>query len=383
MAPGKDRQTKDSGSNLRVLAGIYHCQVRDHLGKRRTLSLQTSSRAEAEARVAQGLKTLKGRIREQALASAPRHPAGTPVVVWDVNLETGEGTPEEITWMDAAPDPALIEDPSEATWRAITAAARERRMRLKRRDFSRSWYWALEKAITAAKELKLSPQDMSDPTNCLTLIRAIEATGIGPSTLTQRVGCMASALKAARKSGQFPGLIHAFDAVDFRSIEGRQSYVEPTATELETLLQALPTLPRHHRLVIELLLTTGGRIAAITGLEPGDLSDGGVELRRKGKVGKYWVPVPSRLYEDLQQGFEFASDQRIRGVLKEIVPGLVPHALRHLFTSLGRKGFIPLDAQARLLDHSLPKSMTQSVYGTWDHERLREEASKVWNQLNM
>ena len=93
------------------------------------------------------------------------------------------------------------------------------------------------------------------------------------------------------------------------------------------------------------------------------------------------VARPDRLYEELQQGFEFASAQRIRDVLKEIVPGLVPQALRHLFTSLGRNGFVPLDAQARLLDHSLPKSMTQSVYGNWPHDRLKEEASKLWQQL--
>ena len=386
VVAGKGRQTKDRQSHLRLLGGIWHVQLKDRDGKRKTLSLQTSNRFEAELRVGQGLTELKRRIRQQALASAEKVPCDAKGIIWELP-EGMEGTVENYERYARAVEATAgellseeeLEDPSFATWREITRAARERRVRLHAKDYSASWYKALQQTIDLAKELNLTPEDLSSPKNCLAMVRAMEAKGVSRTTLTQRIGVMASALTGAKKSGEFPELRNAFGDIDFRSTAGKKKYEEPTPEQLEQLLKALPDLPRHHRLAFEVLLVTGGRVGAVTGLLPGDLDDGGCWLVGKGKP-RYWVPLPAQLFEDLKQGFKFSSSTRVRDVLKTIIPRQ-PHGLRHLFTSMGRRGGIPLDAQARLMDHSLPGSMTQEVYGEWPHDRLRDEASKVWSQL--
>ena len=93
------------------------------------------------------------------------------------------------------------------------------------------------------------------------------------------------------------------------------------------------------------------------------------------------MPLPESLYEELQQGFKFASRVRVGDVLKEIIPGITPHGLRHQFSTLCRSKGLSLDVTARLMDHSLPGSMTFETYGDWLHKRLREEAAKVWSQV--
>lgn len=84
------------------------------------------------------------------------------------------------------------------------------------------------------------------------------------------------------------------------------------------------------------------------------------------------MPLPSALFAELQEGFKFTSRERARMILKTIVP-VKPHGLRHQFATLARKGGVPLDARARLMDHTLPGSLTESVYGDWPHDRLRKE----------
>ena len=379
MVAGKGRQTKDRQSHLRLLNGIWHVQLKTAEGKRKTMSLQTTNRFEAELRVGQGLAELKRRTREQAIASAKKFPADAKVIEWDVDLATGEATATETTWAAAAPDEELIEEPGAITWREVTRVARERRIRLHAKDYSRSWYEGLKQSIDIAKKLNLNPEDMESPKNCLAIVRGFEKSGASRTTVTQRVGILQSALTGAKKSGEYPQLKNAFSDIDFRSHAGVKSYEEPTPEQLEILLKELPNQPRHHRLAITLMLVTGARIGAATGLVPADLDDEGCWLVGKGKP-RYWVPLPGAVFNELEQGFEFASAERVRVVLREIVP-VKPHGLRHLYTSLGRQGGVPLDAQARLMDHSLPASMTQMVYGEWPHDRLRMESMKVWKQL--
>jgi len=343
------------------------------------MSLQTTNRFEAELRVGQGLAELKRRTREQVLASAKKYPANTKVIEWDVDLTDGSAVATETTWDVVAPDESLLEEPGAISWREVTRVARERRIRLHAKDYSRSWYEGLKQSVDIAKKLNLTPEDMQSPKNCLAIVRAFEKAGASRTTVTQRVGILQSALTGAKKSGEYPELRNAFSDIDFRSSAGAKSYEEPTPEELEILLKDLPSQPRHHRLAITLMLVTGARIGAATGLRPDDLNDGGCWLVGKGKP-RYWVPLPRELFAELQEGFEFASAERVRVVLREIIP-VKPHGLRHLYTSLGRQGGIPLDAQARLMDHSLPASMTQMVYGEWPHERLRAESVKVWEQL--
>lgn len=116
---------------------------------------------------------------------------------------------------------------------------------------------------------------MLSPFNCLSVVRALEKAGASRSTVTQRVGKLQSAMNAARKSGSFPLLRNGFADIDFRSKAGQKSHEEPTEEELKILLKELPNVERHHRLVIQLLLATGGRIGAVTGLKPDDLDDEG------------------------------------------------------------------------------------------------------------
>lgn len=372
---GKARQTKPQQSNLRILNGIWHVQIKDQNGRRRTLSLQTPDRVEAEGRVGQGLKELRARIREQSLSSMEKVPAQAKVLVWD-DLE--KEPHEEPAW--AVFPEEVIE--TGITWRDIAQAARERRMRLKGEDYSHSWYKSLDQATQVAKALGLGPEDLNSPTACLRMVRHMEQLKLGRATITNRLSTLASALTGAKKSGIYPSLRHAFGEIDFRSTAGQQHHHQPTEKELEALLAGLPSLPSHHRQLITLLLTTGARVGAATSITQEDLEDGGVWLKGKGK-DSYWVPLPEALSKELEGGFTFCSPVRIRVILQELVPGLVPHGLRHLFATLGRKQGVPLDAQARLMDHTLPGSMTQMVYGEWPHHRLREEASKIWEALGL
>ena len=198
VTAGKWRQAKDRQSHLRLLGGIWHVQLKDREGRRKTLSLQTSNRFEAELRVGQGLTELKRRIRQQALASAEKVPSDVKGIVWELP-EGMEGTVENYERYAIAVEATAgellseeeLEDPSFATWREITRAARERRVRLHAKDYSASWYKALQQTIDLAKELKLTPEDLSSPKNCLAMVRAMEKKGVSRTTLTQRIGVMA------------------------------------------------------------------------------------------------------------------------------------------------------------------------------------------------
>ena len=255
------------------------------------MSLQTTNRFEAELRVGQGLAELKRRTRKQAIASAPKFPANDKVIEWELpdGIEPTIANYEryavatETTWAAVAPDDSLIEEPGAISWREVTRVARERRIRLHAKDYSRSWYEGLKQSVDIAKTLDLTPEDMQSPKNCLAIVRAFEKGGASRTTVTQRVGILQSALTGAKKSGEYPELKNAFGDIDFRSSAGAKSYEEPTPEELAILMKELPNQPRHHRLAITLMLVAGARIGAATGLAHADLEDGGCWLAGKGK----------------------------------------------------------------------------------------------------
>lgn len=371
MAKAKVKQT-----HIRCINGRYYVQLKDTRGKRHTLTLDTDDRPTAEARVGQALQQLRKRLRQEDIDASPRFRPTDMLQVWDVESDTYTEEPA----IGNVPDEILDSD-EDITWRDITTAVRERQLRLKGRDLSASWYKALRLSVEAAEGLGLKPKDMATPTNCLALVRSLERSGLGRATITSRLSTMVSALNGARKAGIYPDLRNAFGDIDFRSTAGQVHHPTPTADQLTLVLQKIQDLPRHHRLAFELLLATGGRVGAVTSTTLGDLRDEGVELKGKGKES-YWVPLPAELYAELKGDMpRFVSPARLRVVLEGICPGLVPHSFRHLFATVGRRVGVPLDAQARLMNHSIPASMTQTVYGEWPRERLRMEASKIWKSL--
>lgn len=326
--------------------------------------------------MAAGLTELKSRIRQEEIAGTEKVNRNEQVLVWD---DLTKPPHQEPAWM-VMPDEVLD---TGITWRDVARAARERRKRLTGSDYSTAWYKALQAAVGVAEGLGIGPEDLARPANCLTIIRSIEQQGLAPGTVTQRVSTLASALTSARKSGLYPYLKHCFGDVDYRSTAGRKAYHQPTEKEFTILKQALPGLPRHHRLAIELMLLTGARVGAATSIKREDLEDTGVWLTGKGKPS-YWVPLAEHLHTELiNEWVDFASPQRIRMVLSEVVPGVPPHGLRHLYASTARACGVPVDALAALMDHSLPASLQTAQYGSWPRERLRIEQEKITDRLNL